>query len=176
MDINDINDHVIHCYPDADLAGTFDTTKATSGGFVEVTGPNSFFPLDWYSQRQTNTAHSTTDAELVSLSKMLRESLVPIQSLWSTLLQRPVKAILHEDNTATITVVNAGCSPQLRYMAKHHRISLGLVHELISSHDDIELVHVETNLQKGDLMTKGLQRPKHDPAMDMVGLYPVIVL
>ena len=59
---------------------------------------------------------------------------------------------------------------------KHHRISLGLVHELISSHDDIELVHVETNLQKGDLMTKGLQRPKHDPAMEMVGLYPVIVL
>ena len=107
---------------------------------------------------------------------MLRESLVPIQSLWSTLLERPVKAILHEDNTATITVVNAGYSPQLRYMAKHHRISLGLVHELITSHDDIELVHVETNLQKGDLMTKGLQRPKHDPAMDMVGLYPVIVL
>ena len=60
-------------------------------------------------------------------------------------------------------------------MAKHHRISLGLVHEL-TQHGDIDLVHVETNLQKGDLMTKGLQRPKHDPAMDMVGLYPVIVL
>ena len=175
MDTNDLNDLVIHCYPDADLAGTFDTTKATSGGFVEIVGANSFFPLDWYSKRQTNTAHSTTDAELVSLSKMLRESLVSIQSLWSTLLQRPVKAVLHQDNTATITVVNAGYSPQLRYMAKHHRISLGLVHELCE-HDDIDLVHVETNKQKGDLLTKGLQRPKHDPAMEMVALYPVIVI
>ncbi len=129
----------------------------------------------WYYKRQTNTAHSTTDAELVSLSKMLRESLVPIQSLWSTLLQRPVKAVLHEDNTATITVVNAGYSPQLRYMAKHHRTSLGLVHELCQQ-DDVDLVHIETIKQKGDLLTKGLQRPKHDPAMDMVGLYPLIVV
>ncbi len=59
-------------------------------------------------------------------------------------------------------------------MAKHHRISLGLVHELCQ-HDDIDLRHIETAKQKGDLMTKGLQRPKHDPAMDMVGLYPLIL-
>ena len=98
-----------------------------------------------------------------------------MQSLWSTLLQRPVKAVLHEDNTATITVVSAGYSPQLRYMAKRHRISLGLVHEL-TQHDVIDLVHVETNKQKRDSLTKGLQRPKHDPAMDMVALCPVIVV
>ncbi len=60
-------------------------------------------------------------------------------------------------------------------MAKHHRISLGLVHELCQQ-DDIVLVHIETNKQKGDLLTKGLQRPKHDPAMDMVGLYPLVVV
>ena len=79
-----------------------------------------------------------------------------------------------EDNTATITVVNAGYSPQLRYMAKHHRISLGLVHEMCQ-HDDIDLQHIETAKQKGDILTKGLPRPKHDPAMHMVGLYPIIV-
>jgi hypothetical protein len=43
-------------------------------------------------------------------------------------------------------------------------------------HDDVDLEYIETNKQKGDLMTKGLQRPKHEPAMHMVGLYPVIFL
>ena len=76
---------------------------------------------------------------------------------------------------STITVVQAGYSAQLRHIAKHHRISLGLVHEFCN-HDDIDLIHCPTDEQKGDLTTKGLQRPKHEPAMRMVGLYPVIVL
>ena len=50
----------IHAYPDADLARTFDTARATSGGFVELKGLNNQFPLDWFSKRQTATAHSTT--------------------------------------------------------------------------------------------------------------------
>ena len=80
-DSNDIDDVVLHAYPDADLAGTFDSTRSTSGGVVEIVGNNAFSPLDWYSKRQTATAHSTTEAELVSASKMLRESLIPLQSL-----------------------------------------------------------------------------------------------
>ena len=43
-------------------------------------------------------------------------------------------------------------------------------------HDDMVLEHIETIKQKGDLMTKGLARPKHEPAMRMVGLYPVIIV
>ena len=105
---------------------------------------------------------------------MLRESLIPIQSLWSLLLQRKVVSVVHEDNMSTITVIDAGYSPQLRHIQKHHRISLGEAHELCQ-HDDIVLEHIETDKQKGDLMTKGLARPKHEPAMKMVGLYPLIL-
>ena len=175
IDTKDLDLVRLETYPDADLAGTYDTTKATSGGFVEVVGPNSFFPLDWFSKRQTSTAHSTTEAELVSASKMLRESLVPLQTLWSVMLGRPIEAVLNEDNQSTISVINAGYSPQLRYLQKHHRISLGLVNELCKN-DDITLKHIDTENQKGDLMTKGLARPKHEPAMHMVGLYPILVM
>ena len=105
---------------------------------------------------------------------MLRESLIPTQSLWELLLQRPVDAVLHEDNMSKITVIDAGYSPQLRHIQKHHRISLGEVHELCK-HDDIILEHISTDKQKGDLMTKGLARPKHEPAMRMVGLYPIVI-
>ena len=138
VDNMDIDNVVIHVYPDDDLCGTFDTTRATSGGFVELIGLKTFFPLDWFSKRQSATSHSTTEAELVAASKMLRESLIPIQSLWSLLLQRKVVSVIHEDNMSTITVVNAGYSPQLRHLQKHHRSSLGDVHELCR-HDDIIL-------------------------------------
>ncbi len=77
--------------------------------------------------------------------------------------------IIHEDNESTITVANSGYSPQLRHLGKHHRISLGLVHEFIK-HDDIVLQHIETKFQKGDLLTKGLPGPKHQSALEMVRL------
>ena len=174
IDTTDIDNVSLHAYPDADLCGTFDTSRATSGGFVELIGVKSFFPLDWFSKRQSATSHSTTEAELVAASKMLRESLVPLQSLWSLMLQRPIDAVLHEDNMSTIVVINAGYSPQLRHIQKHHRISLGEVHELCQ-HPDMKVQHIDTDKQKGDLMTKGLARPKHEPAMRMVGLYPIIL-
>ena len=175
VDSRDIDNVCIHAYPDADLCGTFDTSRSTSGGFVELSGLNTFFPLDWFSKRQSATSHSTTEAELVAASKMLRESLIPIQSLWALMLQRPIDAVLHEDNMSTIVVINAGYSPQLRHTQKHHRISLGEVHELCKA-ENMKLVHIETDKQKGDLMTKGLARPKHEPAMRMVGLYPIIIV
>ena len=106
---------------------------------------------------------------------MLRESLVPLEHLWSVMLQRPVLAVVHEDNMSTITVIEAGYSPQLKNMNKQYRISLGLVHDMCKQ-PDIRLQHVDTYKRKGDLMTKGLQRPKHEPAMHMVGLCSVIVM
>jgi hypothetical protein len=171
----DLDSVELHAYPDADLAGSYDSTKATSGGFLEVYGQDTFFPLDWFSKRQTATAHSTTEAELIAASKTLRESLVPLMSLWSLMLDRVVKGVIHEDNMSTITVTETGYSPQMRHVAKHHRVSLGVVHEM-TSQPDIDLRHVTTDKQKGDLMTKGLARPKHEPACKMVGLYPFVVM
>ena len=175
VDTLDLDNVVLHGYPDADLAGTFDSTRATSGGFVEIVGDNTYFPLDWYSKRQTATSHSTTEAELVSASKMLRESLIPLQHLWSIMLQRSVVAVVHEDNMSTITVIQAGYSPQLRYINKHHRISLGITHEMCKQ-KDMRLEHCPTDKQKGDIATKGLARAKHEAACRMVGLYPLIII
>ena len=91
------------------------------------------------------------------------------------MLQRPTRCVVHEDNQSAITVINAGYSPQLRYLAKHHRISLGVVSEMCE-HEDTDVEHVETSKQKGGLTTKRLQRPKHEPAKHRVGLYPIIVM
>ena len=76
---------------------------------------------------------------------------------------------------STITVANSGYSPQLRHLHKHHRISLGLVHDFVS-HSDISLEHIETTKQKGDLLTKGLSRPKHSAALELVRLMGICLL
>ena len=81
---------------------------------------------------------------------------------------------IFEDNQSTITVINNGYSPQLRHLAKHYRVSLGLVHEYCSD-DEVELKHVESAKQKGDLMTKGLGKGKHEAAMQLVGLFPCVL-
>ena len=62
----------------------------------------------------------------------------------------------------------------MRHLQKHHRISLDLVHELVQN-PDIVLRYTSSETQKGDLMTKGLARPKHEPACRLVGLYPFLV-
>ena len=129
VDSNDLEHVEIHAYPDADLAGSFDSSRSTSGSLIHLAGPDTYYPLDWSSKRQSATSHSTTEAEMISASKTLRESLIPLMDLWSLLLQRPVKGVIHEDNKSTITVINTGYSPQLRHLARHHRINLGLVHE-----------------------------------------------
>ncbi len=82
--------------------------------------------------------------------------------LWKLLMCQTVMGVVHEDNESTITVANNGYSPQLRHLNKHHRISLGLVHEFIK-HDDVTLK--ETNAQKGDILTKGFNKSKHQSAM-----------
>ena len=162
----------LNAYPDADLSGCPEvSTRSTSGGFLALEGKyGTFVQLDWFSKRQSATSHSTTEAEMVSLSKMLRESLVPQMGLWANLIGGPIKGIVHEDNESTIVVAKSGYSSQLRHLAKHHRISLGLVHEFVS-HPDIDLRHIDTNLQKGDLMTKGLTKAKHEAALELVQLF-----
>ena len=42
--------------------------------------------------------------------------------------------------------------------------------------DDIDAVYCPTDKQKGDILTKGLARPKHEPACELIGLFPYIVM
>ncbi len=71
--------------------------------------------------------------------------------------------------------MNDGYNHQHRDINKQHRIYLGEVREILK-HEDMGLQHIDSDKQKGDLMTKGLARPKHEPAMKMVGLYPIIII
>ena len=91
-------------FVDADFAGSDDNMKSTSGGLLVLAGPNTWFPLMWLCKRQSRTARSTTEAEIVSLAMSLFSEALPTLSLWDLILGRKVDLIILEDNQATIKV------------------------------------------------------------------------
>ena len=88
----------------ADLAGEKHNARSTSGGFLVLRGPASFFPVAWVSKRQTSTSRSTTESEVISLAYSLYQEGLPSLQLWELLLQRSAKLPIMEDNQATILV------------------------------------------------------------------------
>ena len=77
-------DHKLHAYVcdpledlelwllvDADLAGDTEDTKSSSGGYLVIVGPGTWFPVTWVMHKQGATARSTTEAETISLATSL---------------------------------------------------------------------------------------------------------
>ena len=58
-------------FVDADLAGDKEDTKSSTGGFVVIVGPGTWFPITWIYVKQTATSRSTTEAETAALAHCL---------------------------------------------------------------------------------------------------------
>ena len=63
-------------FADADLAGEFDN-KSTTGSFMALVGPNTYWPIDAFSKKQTATAMSSTEAEVVAANHAVRAQGLP---------------------------------------------------------------------------------------------------
>ena len=72
-------------FADSDHAGEHDN-KSTSGGILVLVGPNTYYPLAAFSKKQTSTALSSTEAEVVCANVALRALGLPSSALWSVLL------------------------------------------------------------------------------------------
>ena len=67
-----IEDLDLTFFSDANFAGCFDTAKSTSGVFIALTGPNSFFPLNAIGNKQSCVFHSIPEAEIVAADLAIR--------------------------------------------------------------------------------------------------------
>ena len=121
----------LQLYTDADFAGDSGSSRSTSGGFLVVRGPNTFFPLAWICKRQTATSRSTTEAEMISMAASLFGECLLTLELLETLLGRKVDLVIEQDNQATILVAKAGYSPKLRHVSRTHKIDLGSIKEVL---------------------------------------------
>ena len=86
-------------FADSDHAGEHDS-RSTSGCFLALIGPNTFYPLTAFSKKQTSTAMSSTEAEVIAANVDLRAVGLPSSGLWEV-IQSPGGD--QENPTCTIT-------------------------------------------------------------------------
>ena len=72
-------------FADADFAGEYDS-KSTTGTFMALVGPNTYWPINAFSKKQTATAMSSTEAEVIAANHAVRAQGLPSLSLFNYLL------------------------------------------------------------------------------------------
>ena len=164
-------------YVDADFAGDREDAYSTNGGWLVLRGPNTYFPMCWVSKKQTAVSRSTTESEVISLAHSLFLEALPMCALWDRLLGRDVDLYIHEDNEATIKIINKGFSAKLRHISRTHKVNLGSIKDEVDKKCN-HLEYVDTKRQAADIFTKALDPQKWGPALDMINIarepYPII--
>ncbi len=110
--------------------------------------------ISWSSHRQSCTAASTGEAEIVAIAEACRKSTIPSTELLSQMLARDEESKLLSDSSAAVSAVDKG-STTMRYLRKHNRASVGCtrdyVHEL-----GIGLVKTDGEDNVADIFAKTL--------------------
>lgn len=190
---SDLKSLVIRLYVDSDWAGDPDTCKSTSGLWIDLWHPESGrrWQVSWNSRAQSHSASSTAEAEVVafahgldaglakayepetviSMSAGLRQEGIPIQSLMEALLGVRLPLKVHVDNDQCIAAVRKGFSKKLRQIARTHRISLDVCHDLVEDKElKIDVGYVPTKEQLADTFTKALIPLEFARARESIGL------
>ena len=84
-----IGDCKLWLFCDADWAGEYDS-KSTSGCALYLVGPNTYYPLNAFSKKQTSLTMSSTESEVVSANHGVRAQGLPSLSLWQFLWKEVV--------------------------------------------------------------------------------------
>ena len=107
----------------------------------------------------------------------LKKEVIPILHQLEVSLNRPVKLVGKEDNTACIIGIKKGYSTALRYLKRHAELSLGFTHEVFYPDRTLgsprywaELSYWDTKLHKGDWMTKELTPCAFEHAWRLAGM------
>jgi hypothetical protein len=156
---DDLADLELRVWTDADWNGNPNTSRSTSGLYIELFSPASghTFPLVWRTALQTSTASSSAESETVSLSTGLRQEALPIQELFETLLGSKLWVMCKVDNTQALAAAKKGYSKRLRHLGRTQRVSLGFLNELIEDPDlRVCMEYASTTEQKADIFTKAM--------------------
>ena len=169
--------------PDAELGGDQYSTKSSGGHWLELSSPcgTRKWPVCFSIKKATHTSGSTADSETWSLvganDSGLKREVIPILHQLEVSLNRPVKLIGKEDNTACIIAIKKGYSTSLRYLKRHAELSLGFTHEVFYPDRTLgsprywaQLTSWDTKSHKGDWMTKELPPRAFEQAWRLAGL------
>lgn len=175
MGPDDLDHVILELYTDADWNGDGGTTKSTDGCWVEVSGfEGRSFPILWHSTRQTFTSSSSAESETVGASKGIRHEGIPIQALLEAMLGRKAPLRCYIESTQATLAIARGYSKRLRNLSRTHRVSLGVLNELITDPElQITVVYANTLMQKAYIFTKALSPAAFVRARELIGMRPM---
>jgi hypothetical protein len=146
-------DWQLDLYGDADFAGCLQSSRSTTGSFLCAVSKHTRFPLGALSKKHGCVSHSTPEAEIVAFAHAIRAEGLPALVLFDKILQRKVRLNFHEDNTATIRIIEVGRSNALRHLNRTHRVDFRWYHERLKE-GAFTLQYVESKKQAADIFTK----------------------
>ena len=149
-------------YCDSDYAGDVNDCKSTSGILVMIGSS----PVSWYSSKQTLTAQSTTDAEIVGMNQAAKE-IIWLRNLFREMhleLFQPTK--LKCDNTSSMKLA---FNPVFHKRTKHIMVKFQYLVEQLEA-NEITLEYVKSALNLADFFTKSLGIKVFKDLRDLIGL------
>jgi len=133
-----------------------DSVKSRTGYIIELAG----CPILWVSKLQTTIATSTMESEYTALSMALR-AFIPLQAVAKSILSglrygKPetvtFKATIHEDNQGAL-ILSSLEPGRSTIRSKFYALKLHWFRSW-TQRNNIEIVFIETTLQKADYLTK----------------------
>jgi hypothetical protein len=116
----------------------------------------------WYSKLQTEIAHSTAEAEYITMYHALRKT-IPIQKLIKKIncifdLPNPMTdfcIMLHEDNLLVIaTAESLKFTPRTKHIAIKYHHFCSRINTSFNKSGDIKIKYISTKKQIADIFTK----------------------
>ena len=75
----------LHLYTDSDFAGCQQSNRCTSGVFLVLEGPNTYYPIGYYSKMLPAVAYSTPEGEMAAWAFGIRVAGFPGMVMWEAL-------------------------------------------------------------------------------------------
>jgi hypothetical protein len=138
----------IHGFCDSDWAGDIDTRRSTTGYLTFMAGG----PIAWQSRLQTTVATSSMEAEYMAAYALIQE-ICWLRGVLSELgfnTDEPTKVYM--DSKSAIDLAN---NPVHHKRSKHIAIKYHWIRQMVSRHL-VKLVHVTSQMQLADMLTKAL--------------------
>ena len=111
------------------------------------------FPIAARCIKQTNTSHSTPEAEIVAADAAVRLLGIPILDAMDVLNRKPYTMDFREDNQTMISVCETGRNPTMKQLSRTHNVDINWLHEVFTEYPHIVLTWQETKGQTANILT-----------------------
>lgn len=151
----------IEAFTDADWASDVENRKSVSGTLIFVAGG----PVIFRSCQQSLVALSTTEAEFIAAAETIKE-LIWVKTLLTELNIAYEGATLKCDSQTAIRLIK---NPEFHRRTKHIDIKYHFIRDHFSR-QEYKLLHVSSENQLADFLTKALPRDKHAELVNNSGV------